>query len=240
MKREICFDTETTGFDPNEGDRLVEIGCVELIDGRITDRQCHIYINPERDVPQDAVDVHGLTTEFLSDKPVFKEVAKDFLEFIGDDSILVAHNAQFDMKFINFELKKAGFALPKNVVVDSLAIAKKKFPGQKNNLDVLCKRFGVDSSKRVKHGALLDAELLADVYIELLGGAQDAMFKSDNNFIGTDGHFGYSSELFAKVLQKAQEGVLVENRKFPILDNELETHKKFIEKSIKESFWEYN
>lgn len=238
MKREICFDTETTGFDPNEGDRLVEIGCVEIIDGRITDKQCHIYINPERDVPQEAVDVHGLTTEFLSDKPVFKDIAQDFLDFIGENSILVAHNAQFDMKFINFELEKAGFSLPKNEVVDSLAIAKKKFPGQKNNLDVLCKRFGVDSSKRVKHGALLDAELLADVYIELLGGAQDAMFKTDINLLGENSNFGYSSNLFEQILQKAQEKVLFKSREFQINDTELQAHKEFIAKSIKESFWE--
>jgi DNA polymerase-3 subunit epsilon len=235
MKREICFDTETTGFDPKEGDKLVEIGCVELIDGRITDRQCHLYINPEREVPQEAVDVHGLTTEFLSDKPTFREVAKDFLDFIGDDGILVAHNAQFDMKFINFELELMGLKPVKNKVVDSLAIAKNKFPGQKNNLDVLCKRFGVDSSKRVKHGALLDAELLADVYIELLGGAQDRMFEnSSNNDKGLS-----DAELFAKILEEIKDRSILEVRDFKYNNDEFKAHKEFIVKNIKESLWEY-
>jgi DNA polymerase III subunit epsilon len=239
MKREICFDTETTGFDPNEGHRLIEIGCVELIDGRLTERQCHLYLNPERDVPQDSIDIHGLTTDFLKDKPIFKEVAQNFLNFIGEDGILVAHNAQFDIKFINFELTKVGLQELKNTVIDTLALAKSKFPGQKNNLDTLCKRFGVDASKRVKHGALLDAELLASVYIELLGGAQDAMFSGSDILKSYNDQIG-NKELFAKILKKAQEGILFESRKFDIDENELQAHKEFIKKNLKESLWEYD
>jgi len=238
MKREICFDTETTGFDPMDGDRLVEIGCVELIDGRITDRQCHLYINPERDVPQEAVDVHGLTTEYLSTMPIFKEIAQDFLDFIGEDSVLVAHNAPFDMKFVNFELENIGLKPIQNQVIDTLVIAKQKFPGQKNNLDILCKRFNVDSSKRVKHGALLDAELLADGYIELLGGAQDTMFR-DSNLLNSKG-CGNSAELIAQILKKAKAGILCEAREFCVSEVDFNAHKKFIEKHIKESLWNYN
>jgi len=237
MKREICFDTETTGFEPQEGDKLVEIGCVELIDGRVTDRQCHLYINPEREVPQEAVDVHGLTTDFLKDKPTFKEIAKDFLDFIGEEGILVAHNAKFDMKFINFELQNIGFEPVKNKVIDTLAIAKTKFPGQKNNLDVLCRRFGVDLSKRTKHGALLDAELLADVYIELLGGAQDAMFNDSDLLSGN--LQGNHIELFAEILKKAQERILCEARNFDIDEAEFQAPQEFIKKHLKESLWDY-
>jgi len=237
MKREICFDTETTGFDPKDGDRLVEIGCVELIDGRITDRQCHLYVNPERDVPQEAVNVHGLTTEYLRTKPIFKEVAQDFLDFIGEDSILVAHNAPFDMKFMNFELDNIGLPPIKNEVIDSLVIAKKKFPGQKNNLDILCKRLGVDSSKRVKHGALLDAELLADVYIELLGGAQDAMFRNSNS---ASNNGEGSAELFDQILKTAQSNTPLKVREFNVGNDEFNAHKEFIKKRVKESFWGYD
>ena len=170
--REIVFDTETTGLSPENGDRLVEIGAVELINHIPTGRTYHQYINPERSVPEEVVAVHGLTEEFLKDYPVFAEVAAAFVEFVGEDGVLVAHNASFDIKFINFELKKLGRAEYEwDRVVDTLEIARKKFPGAKNNLDALCKRFNIDNSHRTKHGALLDAELLADVYLELLGGA---------------------------------------------------------------------
>lgn len=174
--REIVFDTETTGLSPENGDRLVEIGAVELINHIPTGRTYHQYINPERSVPEEVVAVHGLTEEFLKDYPVFAEVAAAFVEFVGEDGILVAHNASFDIKFINFELKKLGRAEYEwDRVVDTLEIARKKFPGAKNNLDALCKRFNIDNSHRTKHGALLDAELLADVYLELLGGAEPSM-----------------------------------------------------------------
>jgi DNA polymerase-3 subunit epsilon len=170
--REIVWDTETTGFDPNAGDRLVEIGAVELDKHIPTGRVYHQYINPERDMPSGAFEVHGLSIEFLKDYPVFKKVAQDFLDFVGD-ATLIAHNASFDMRFINAELKAAGFPLvPANQALDTLEIARKKFPGAQNSLDALCRRFGVDNSSREKHGALLDSEILAEVYLELIGGRQ--------------------------------------------------------------------
>lgn len=171
--REIIFDTETTGFDPATGDRIVEIGCVELLNRIPTGATFHVYINPERDMPAQAEAVHGLSAEFLSDKPVFAAVAEQFLEFIGTDSKLVAHNAGFDMTFIEYELKKCGFAAPtRDRVVDTLILARRKHPGGGNKLDDLCARYGIDNSRRTKHGALLDAELLAEVYAELAGGRQ--------------------------------------------------------------------
>jgi len=171
--REIIFDTETTGFDPATGDRIVEIGCVELLNRIPTGATFHAYINPERDMPAPAEAVHGLSAEFLSDKPLFAEIAEKFLEFIGEDSKLVAHNAGFDMTFIDFELKKCGLPSPtRDRVVDTLTLARRKHPGGGNKLDDLCARYGIDNSRRTKHGALLDAELLAEVYAELAGGRQ--------------------------------------------------------------------
>ncbi len=170
--REIVLDTETTGFDPYAGDRLIEIGCIELINHMPTGKTYHQFINPERDVPEDAVKVHGITTEFLQDKPVFKDIAEDFLNFVGSD-FLVIHNASFDMKFLNAELSWINRdVLPMEQAIDTLAIAKKLFPGSRVNLNELCRRFDIDNSKRTKHGALLDAELLAEVYLELLGGRE--------------------------------------------------------------------
>jgi DNA polymerase-3 subunit epsilon len=170
--REIVWDTETTGFDPESGDRLVEIGAVELFNHMPTGNVYHQYINPERSMPQDAFAVHGLGDEFLADKPVFKKIAQDFLDFIGDARI-VAHNAKFDMRFINAELKWVGIKLiPMSQSLDTLEIARKKFPGAQNSLDALCCRFGIDNSAREKHGALLDSEILAEVYLELIGGRQ--------------------------------------------------------------------
>jgi DNA polymerase-3 subunit epsilon len=171
--REIVFDTETTGFDPGTGDRIVEIGCVELLNRIPTGATFHVYINPERDMPAQAEAVHGLSAEFLSDKPLFAEVAEQFLVFIGMDSKLVAHNAGFDMTFIEYELKKCGLLPPtRDRVVDTLILARRKHPGGGNKLDDLCARYGIDNSRRTKHGALLDAELLAEVYAELAGGRQ--------------------------------------------------------------------
>ncbi len=170
--REIVLDTETTGMDPNTGDRIVEIGCVELYNHMPTGRTLHQYINPERDVPSEAVAVHGITTEFLKDKPVMAECVGEFMEFIHDAQLII-HNAEFDMKFINWELRKLGFAsISMRGVTDTLAMARMRFPGSPANLDALCRRFGIDNSNRVLHGALLDAELLAEVYLELLGGRQ--------------------------------------------------------------------
>ncbi len=171
--REIIFDTETTGFDPSTGDRIVEIGCVELLNRIPTGNTFHVYINPERDMPPQAEAVHGLSAEFLADKPVFAEVAEQFLEFIGTDSKLVAHNAGFDMTFLDYELKKCGLVPPtRDRVIDTLTLARRKHPGGGNKLDDLCARYGIDNSRRTKHGALLDAELLAEVYAELAGGRQ--------------------------------------------------------------------
>ena len=170
--REIVLDTETTGFEPAEGDRIVEIGAVELIGHIPTGRTYHQYINPKRSMPKEALEVHGLGDEFLADKPVFAEVASAFLDFIGDAQ-LVIHNASFDMKFLNAELSWVNLPLiPLERAVDTLAIARRRFPGSPASLDALCRRFGIDNSARTLHGALLDSEILADVYLELIGGRQ--------------------------------------------------------------------
>ncbi len=175
MQREIILDTETTGLNLNGGDRLIEIGCVELINRVPTGKEYHCFINPERDVPAEAEAVHGLSTVFLLDKPVFAKVATEFLEFIADDT-LVIHNAPFDIGFLNAELAQIGtIQLTMDRVVDTLTLARRKHPGGANNLDALCKRYGIDNSKRVKHGALMDSVLLAEVYLELLGERQAAL-----------------------------------------------------------------
>ena len=171
--RQIIFDTETTGFNPSEGHRLVEIGCVEMKDGLLTENSFHRYINPERDMPRGAYEVHGLSEQFLSDKPVFAEpvIVDAFLAYLGEAEI-IAHNASFDMRFINAELERAGRPTLTNKVTDTLELARAKFPGAQNSLDALCKRYEISLSGREKHGALIDAELLALVYIELTGGSQ--------------------------------------------------------------------
>ena len=170
--REVVLDTETTGFEPNDGDRIVEIGAVELLNHLPTGRTYHQYINPERNMPEGAFGVHGLSENFLSDKPVFKSIAQDFIDFIGDSS-LVIHNASFDMKFLNAELGWASRQLlPKDQAIDTLAMARRKFPGSPASLDALCRRFSVDNTSRTLHGALLDSEILAKVYLELVGGRQ--------------------------------------------------------------------
>ena len=170
--REIVLDTETTGLDPNDGHRVVEIGCLELVNRVPTGTHFWRYLNPERDMPTEAFEVHGLSEAFLADKPTFAQIAAEFLAFVGE-APLVIHNASFDMKFLNAELKAAGFpALPMAQSVDTVAIARSRFPGAPVSLDALCKRFGVDNARRDKHGALLDSELLAEVYLELMGGRQ--------------------------------------------------------------------
>lgn len=172
--REIVLDTETTGLDPGTGDRVVEIGAVELVNGVATGTSFHAYINPERDMPEAAFRVHGLSEQFLRTHPVFAQIVEEFVEFIGDDR-LVIHNAEFDVKFLNAELARlARPALRPDRVLDSLMVARRKHPGAANSLDALCARYGIDSSRRKKHGALLDAELLAEVYVELSGGRQSA------------------------------------------------------------------
>ena len=170
--REIVLDTETTGFDPETGDRLVEIGAVELVRHMPTGAQYHQYINPERAVPESAIEIHGLTDDFLRDKPKFAAVAQDFLDFIGDAK-LVIHNAAFDMKFLNAELRWLNMPqIDYDRAIDTLEIARKKFPGSPASLDALCRRYGIDNSARTLHGALLDSEILAEVYLELIGGRQ--------------------------------------------------------------------
>ena len=170
--REIVFDTETTGLNPMGGDRVVEIGCVEIVNRIETGRHFHAYFNPERDMPIDAEAVHGLTTIFLSNKPRFSERADELLEFI-EDSPLVAHNASFDFGFLNFELERCGRSpVSLSRMIDTLSLARTRHPGAKHSLDALCVRFGIDRSQRVRHGALLDAQLLAQVYVELTGGRQ--------------------------------------------------------------------
>ncbi len=170
--REIILDTETTGLDPFEGHRVVEIGCVELVNTIATGRTWHCYLNPERDVPYQAFEVHGLSTEFLRDKPRFAERAEELLGFI-EGAMLVMHNAAFDFGFLNAELERADLPLLRwDRVVDTLALARRRHPGSPANLDALCRRYGIDLAEREKHGALLDCRLLAGVYVELVGGHQ--------------------------------------------------------------------
>jgi DNA polymerase-3 subunit epsilon len=170
--REIVFDTETTGLDPIQGDRLVDLGCIELINRVPSGKTFHCYFNPERDMPEPAFKVHGLSIDFLKDKPLFAHKVEELIEFLGD-APLIAHNAMFDLGFLNAELERAKrTAVARERLVDTLMLARRKHPGGSNRLDDLCARYRIDNSKRVKHGALLDAELLAEVYVELIGARQ--------------------------------------------------------------------
>jgi DNA polymerase-3 subunit epsilon len=170
--REIVFDTETTGLDPSQGDRLVEIGCIELVNRFPTGQTFHGYFNPERDMPATAFAIHGLSSEFLNDKPLFAHRVEELVTFLGD-APLIAHNAQFDLGFLNAELERAGkYGVSRDRLVDTLMLARRKHPGSPNRLDDLCVRYRIDNSRRAKHGALLDAELLAEVYVELIGARQ--------------------------------------------------------------------
>jgi DNA polymerase III subunit epsilon len=218
--REIALDTETTGLDPNAGHRIVEIGCVEMM-GRVrTGKALQFYLNPERDMPQEAFAVHGLSNAFLADKPLFAKVAQDFLAFIGD-SPLVIHNAQFDMRFINWELENIGLPpVPFERAVDTVLIARRKFPGAPAKLDALLKRFNIDASARTKHGALLDAELLADVYLELMGGRQEALM--------------LATEVSSS--REAAKNIEIPPRVFPPTGEELAAHAAFL-KGIKNAIW---
>ncbi len=232
--REIVFDTETTGFDPKEGHRIVEIGAVELVNCVPTGRKYQQYINPERSMTADNIAVHGLTEEFLSDKPIFKDIVDGFLEFIGTDSKLVAHNASFDMKFINAELVNHGYEpLSNDRVVDTLIIARQKFPGSRVSLDELCKRFNIDNSSRTVHGALLDSELLADVYLELLGGREPGLLDKKNQ-----GDMIAQSVDFDSLDIKAVQRDFREPRIFPVSSEELEQHTEFVKK-FKKNLWGY-
>jgi DNA polymerase-3 subunit epsilon len=223
--REIVFDTETTGFDPSTGDRIVEIGCIELLNRIPTGATFHAYINPERDMPASAENVHGLSAAFLADKPLFAEVAEKFLEFIGEDSKLVAHNAGFDMTFIDFELKKCGLIPPtRDRVIDTLTLARRKHPGGGNKLDDLCARYGIDNSRRTKHGALLDAELLAEVYAELAGGRQ--------------ANLGLVTEIREEFSVTAVIATSRKNAQASLLsDGEREAHRKFVATLGESAIW---
>ena len=225
MIREIALDTETTGMDPDEGDRIVEIGCIEMINHLPTGKEYHVYLNPERDVPAEAVAVHGLTEKFLKDKPVFSQEFTNFLDFIGSDSKLVIHNAAFDMKFLNAELRMVGHpGLKNDRVIDSLTVARKTFPGSPANLDALCRRFQIDLSERDLHGALLDAQLLGAVWLELMGGRQHGLHIESGQGSGGDGEASGPARPFR------------EPRTFPLIEAEQLHHQELLEK-IKDPLW---
>ena len=180
--REIVFDTETTGLDPYQGHRLVEIGCVELVNRIPSGQHFHRYINPERDIPEEAFAVHGLSLDFLKDKPRFSDICEELVEFMGD-APLVAHNASFDLGFLNAELDRCKkLLLTRDRLVDTLMLARRRHPGGPNRLDDLCARYGIDNSRRTKHGALLDAEILAEVYVELIGGRQASLILVESGY----------------------------------------------------------
>ena len=186
MNREIVLDTETTGLSPASGDRLVEIGCVELINHIPSGQHFHVYVNPQRSMPEEAFRVHGLSDEFLADKPLFGTVVEDFRAFIGD-ATLVIHNAPFDMGFLNAELERAGHKRLANPVIDTVMLARQKHPGARVSLDALCKHYGIDNGRRTLHGALLDSEILAEVYLELIGGKQVSLaLIAENTVSGAD------------------------------------------------------
>ena len=225
--REIVFDTETTGLDPLTGDRMVEMGCVELVNRIPTGNTFHAYYNPERDMPMEAERVHGLSASFLSDKPLFAANVGALLDFLGD-APLVAHNAQFDFGFLNHELKTCGYAeISLDRMIDTLAIARRRHPGAKHTLDALCSRYGVDRSHRVLHGALLDAELLAQVYVELTGGRQIGLGLAVDN---TPGDVRQQTRFMPRV------GEYRAPRPHAASSEELARHEKFLE-SVNAPLW---
>lgn len=225
--RSIVLDTETTGFKTSEGHRLVEIGCLELKNLIPTGEEYHVYINPERDMPEGAFKVHGLSEEYLSTKPLFDAVADGFVNFVKDD-VLVIHNAPFDMGFLNYELVKSGRkklnqTVANGGIIDTLTVARKRYPTGPNSLDALCRRFGIDNSNRTLHGALLDSELLAEVYMELMGGRQ-------TNLIG-EGSKSSNSNIVHSIAKQAKRPNAIKSL---ITQDELEAHKKFIDDEIGE------
>ena len=226
MNREIVLDTETTGLSPAQGDRLVEIGCVELINHIPSGRNYHVYINPQRSMPEEAFRVHGLTEEFLKDKPLFGAVANDFRAFLGDAQ-LVIHNAPFDMGFLNAELSKVGQPPLANKVLDTVMLAREKHPGARVSLDALCKHYGIDNSRRTLHGALLDSEILAEVYLGLLGGKQVSLaLIAETTISGADA--------IATRVVAAQRPVVLPTRLSAL---EAEAHAAFIAKMGGDAIW---
>lgn len=218
--REIVLDTETTGLNPQDGHRIVEIGALEMVNKVLTGKKFHFYINPERDMPSEAYRIHGISSEFLKDKPVFKEIAEEFLDFI-EDGKLVIHNAPFDIKFLNYELSLVNLpSLELSEAIDTLIIARKNYPGARVNLDALCRRFKIDNSSRDFHGALLDAALLAEVYVELTGGRQTSFVIGNRE----------SNEIQNDVVN-----VMAEGNKLVVYptEEELKKHQEFMEKFIK-------
>lgn len=225
--REIVLDTETTGFDPETGDRIVEIGAVELWNHVATGKTYHQYINPERTMPEEAFKVHGLGDEFLRDKPVFADIAQDFVDFIGDAK-LVIHNAAFDVKFLNAELKWVNRPqIPWEQAIDTLAIARQKFPGSPASLDALCRRFNIDNSSRTLHGALLDSEILAEVYLELIGGRQP-------DFSLSTSQGGYSDQGDGMQWRPTKRANPLPSR---LSEQEKAAHAAFVEKLGQDAVW---
>jgi DNA polymerase-3 subunit epsilon len=222
--REIVLDTETTGLDPGTGHRIVEIGCVELFNAIPSGQTYHVYLDPERDIPEEAFRVHGISAEFLAGKPKFVEIAEALLAFLGD-APLVAHNAEFDMRFINAELTAHGFeTIGAERVIDTLTLARRRHPGAANSLDALCQRYGIDLSRRSKHGALLDAEILAEVYAELLGGRQTSLSLDP----------AAMQRVLAPAMQHRDSGRAL----LPLLDAaELSAHSAFIETLGEKALW---
>jgi len=222
--REIVFDTETTGLDPAEGHRVVEIGCLELLNMIPTGQTFHAYLDPQRDMPEEAFRVHGISASFLAGKPVFADIAENFLAFIGD-ATLVAHNAEFDLRFINAELVRHGAEpIHSDRIVDTLAMARRRHPGSPNNLDALCQRYGIDNSRRTKHGALLDAEILAEIYAELTGGRQASLALADQ---------GSAAALAAGMLCTARPQPLAS----PLTGGEWLAHEAFVESLGAKALW---
>lgn len=240
MIREIVLDTETTGFEPSEGHRIVEIGCIELVNHLATGQHFHVYLDPERDMPEEAARVHGLTMDFLSGKPKFHEKAQEFLDFI-QDSTLVIHNAEFDMRFLNAELIAAGFeALPMARALDTLPMARRKFPGSPASLDALCRRFEVDNSNRDLHGALLDSELLAEVYLHLIGGRQPELMAALAGEADAASNTSKSTEPkdedLSTLLERSRQGQARPPRAFPAAPEELAAHRAFLGE-LKDPIW---
>ncbi len=234
--REIIFDTETTGFDHETDDRMVEIGCIEMIGKVATGQTFHAYFNPQRDMPIRAFEVHGLSTTFLSDKPLFGDVANDLLEFLGD-APLVAHNASFDFGFLNMELNRCGRPLVSETrKIDTVALARALHPGAKLSLDALCSRYGIDRSHRVLHGALLDAELLAQLYVELTGGRQIGLeLAAEGNGVSINGSQGAPQA--ANRLVPPSGKPVRPARPHHASAAELEAHQAFIA-GIKDAIWQ--